>query len=254
MDFIRQIELLDPKQIENKSITLVGAGATGSYVALQLAQLGWGDSVRGQGVLKVFDADVIEEHNLCNQAYEIAQIGKPKVEALQELIKRKCGFDIEVYNEMVTEETDPALVQSNYVFILTDTMSSRKEIFDKFLRFSFKTDLVIETRLGLRDGRIYAFSPHSSDQRDEWEKTLYSDEEAETSACGASSSIVPSVVFLASLAVQRVLHHFDAEHGNENLKRMGSKNPFWNEIQYSLFPESFYLKQFGEKEVPIMTT
>jgi len=94
MDFIRQIELLDPKQIENKSITLVGAGATGSYVALQLAQLGWGDSVRGQGVLKVFDADVIEEHNLCNQAYEIAQIGKPKVEALQELIKRKCGLFI----------------------------------------------------------------------------------------------------------------------------------------------------------------
>ncbi|MCX6666291.1 MAG: hypothetical protein NT038_09620 [Euryarchaeota archaeon] len=40
MDYTRQIGLLDPKQIKNKSITLIGVGATGSYVALLLAQMG----------------------------------------------------------------------------------------------------------------------------------------------------------------------------------------------------------------------
>jgi len=251
MEYLRQLALLDPKEIGDKSITLVGAGATGSYVALQLAQMGWGDSLRGQGKLRVFDGDIIEEHNICNQAYELSQIGKPKVEALNELIKRKCGFEIDVHNEMVTDETDPSLIQSTYVFLLTDTMASRKEIFDRFLKFSFNTDFVIETRLGLRDGRIYAFSPHSLDHREEWMSTLYSDEDAEASACGASSSIVTSVVFLASLSVQRVLHHFDANHGGENIKKMGNQSPIWNEVQYSLFPESFYLKQFGKE--PILT-
>ena len=136
MDYLRQLNLLDPSQIGKKTITLVGCGATGSYVALALAQMGWGDQHRGQGILRVFDGDVIEEHNICNQVFEPSQIGKQKVEALKEIILRKCGFEIETYNEMVTEKTDSKLLQSNYVFLLTDTMKSRKEIFEKFLQFS----------------------------------------------------------------------------------------------------------------------
>ena len=250
MDYLRQLNLLDPRQIGKKSITLVGCGATGSYVALALAQLGWGDLARGQGKLIVFDGDKVEDHNLCNQAFEISHVGKPKVEALKEIILRKCGFNIETYNEMVDENTDKKLIQSNYVFLLTDTMKSRGEIFDKFLQYSFKTDLVIETRMGLRDGRVYAFNPNSLDQKEEWMNTLYSDEKAETSRCGASASIITTVMYLAAVASQRVVQHFNREYGqNEMEEKKDEEFPMWNEVQFSLYPENYYLRIFGQEPI-----
>ena len=248
MEYTRQLELLDPKQIGNKSITLVGSGATGSYVALALAQLGWGDIRRGQGTLRVFDGDIVKEHNLSNQIFEISHIGKSKAESLKEIIKRKCGFEIETYNQMVDDSVDPKLIRSTYVFLLTDTMSSRKEIFNKFLEYSFNTDLVIETRMGLKEGRVYAFDPNSLDQKDAWRSTLYDDGEAETSSCGASQSIITTVMFLAAMAAQRVVQHFNYKYGNDNL---GNGLNMWYEVQFGLYPEFYYLARFGDE--PIIT-
>jgi hypothetical protein len=249
MDYLRQLRLLDPSSIGNKSVTIIGAGATGSFVALALAQLGWGDSKRGQGKMIVFDGDVVERHNLANQAYELSHIGKPKVEALAEMIKRKCGAEIEIHNCMVDDKTDSGLIQSNYVFLLTDTMSSRKSIFEKHLKFPFKTDLLIETRMGLRDGRVYAFNPNSVDETKCWTDTLYSDADAEVSACGASESIITTVMFIASLATQRLVHHFNTRYGSDSLSVNGSGNKAWNEVHFSLYPETFYLRVFGEEPV-----
>ncbi len=247
MDYTRQLQLLDPQQIGKKSISLVGVGATGSYVALQLAQLGWGNAPQRQGTLKVFDGDKVEEHNLANQVYESEHVGKPKVEALKEIVLRKCGFEIETHDEMVTDQES---VKSTYVLLLTDTMASRREIFENCLRFSFDTDLIIETRMGLRDGRVYAFSPHNQEHVDAWKATLYSDDEAETSLCGASSSIITTVNFLASLAAGRIVQHFNTRYGADSLKNgEGDASPLWNEVHFSLYPETFFMKRFGEEPV-----
>ena len=248
MDYSRQLGLIDPGKIINKSISLVGVGATGSYVALQLAQLGWGNASKGQGVLRVFDHDVVEGHNLANQIYEKEHIGMAKVEALKGIILRKCGFEIEAHNEMVTDQQS---VQSTYVFLLTDTMASRKEIFEKCLRRSIRTDLVVETRMGLRGGRVYAFNPNNPDQREEWLNTLYDDDVAEASRCGASASIITTVMFLASMAAGRAVHHFNTTYGSDTLTEEGqtSAPKLWNEVQFTLYPESFYMRRFGEEAV-----
>lgn len=211
--------------------------------------MGWGNKSQGQGVMKVFDGDVVEEHNLCNQAFEKSHIGKPKVEALKELILRKCGFEIDVYNEMVDDNTRTSLLQSDYVFVLTDTMSSRKSIFEKHFKHPFGTSLIIETRMGLRDGRIYAFNPNNSAHVEEWKETLYSDDVAETSACGSSQSVVSTVMFLASYAVGRVIQHFNHFYGDDNIKNKNDEYWQWNESQFSLYPESFYLRCFGESPI-----
>jgi molybdopterin/thiamine biosynthesis adenylyltransferase len=252
MDYSRQISLLDPKQIKNKSITLIGVGATGSYVALLLAQMGWGDTSQGQGVLRVFDGDKVEEHNLANQIYEPNHIGKPKVEALKEIILRKTGFEIEAYNEMVDDKTESSLIRSTYVFLLTDTMTSRKTIFERHLKFPFDTDLLIETRMGIREGRIYSFNPNNSSHNEEWQKTLYSDNVAEASACGGSQSIVTTVGFLSSLAVGRVIQNFNMKYGSDNIRQSGQAYRQWNEVHFSLYPETFYLRCFGEDAVCAM--
>ena len=103
--------------------------------------------------------------------------------------------------------------------------------------------------MGLRDGRIYAFNPNSLDQKEEWLKTLYSDDEAETSRCGASASIVTTVMYLASLASQRIVQHFNREYGQPGEEDDIEHLPMWNEVQFSLYPESYYLRIFGEEPI-----
>lgn len=250
IDYLRQLDLLDPRQIGNRSVTLIGAGATGSHIAWYLAQLGWGDTNQGAGTLKVFDHDKVESHNLANQIYEPEHIGMPKVEALKKMIIRKFGFEILAKPELVSSQR--ADVSATYVFLLTDTMSSREEIFEKCLRFSFSTDLVIETRMGLRDGRIYAFNPNDPTHVDEWKKTLYKDDEAQVSRCGASASIISTVTFLSSLAVGRLVQHFNCNYGNDTLRNEGSPMKMWNELHFSLYPESMMLRQFGVQAEPII--
>ncbi len=250
IDFLRQLDLLDPKQIGNRSATLIGAGATGSHIAWYLAQLGWGDASQGCGTMKVFDDDNVEDHNLANQIFEPEHVGMPKVEALKKMIIRKFGFEIDARNERVTDQRND--IAAKYIFLLTDTMSSREEIFNKCLHFQFGTDLVIETRMGLRDGRIYAFNPNDPEHVDEWKKTLYKDDEAEASRCGASASIISTVAFLSSLAVCRLVQHFNCNYGNDSLREEGQLMKLWNEVHFSLYPEAMMLRRFGEAVEPII--
>ena len=241
-DYSRQMGLLDPKTIGKRSISLVGVGATGSHVAVLLAQMGWGNTPDGQGILKVFDHDIVEAHNLSNQIYEPKHIGMPKVVALNDIIKNRFGFEIEIHNEKVVDQKS---AQATYVFLLTDTMSSRGEIFDKVLKYSINTEMVVETRMGLDVGRIYAFNPMFRDAVDEWKNTLYSDKDAEVSHCGASQSVACTAIFLSSLAVSRVINHFR----DSTMKVPSDKAKMWNELQFSLYPESFYLRRFGQDPV-----
>ena len=234
IDYLRQLAVFNPKNFEKKSVTVVGAGATGSCVALMLAQMGIKN-------LTVWDHDEVEEHNLPNQMFFLSHIGKPKVEALKEVVKLKCGFDIETHKEKVVDQK----ITSNYIFILTDTMSSRKEIFQNCIKGkSFNTDLVIETRMDADNGRIYAFNPNSPSHVKEWEATLYEDKEASESVCGASISIIPTVSALASMAVWKLIHHFDVEYGPNNTKKNNKEEELHNECIFQLGPEDILTRRF----------
>lgn len=235
IDYLRQLAIFNPSDFGNRSVTIIGAGATGSYVAFLLAQM-------GIKKISIYDFDVVEEHNLPNQMYFIKHIGMVKVDALKELIKEKCGFDIEVHNERVVNQD---IKPGTYVFILTDTMSSRKEIFENCIKGrALNTDLIIETRMDADNGRIYAFNPNSPKQVKEWQATLYSDEEATTSLCGATISIAPTVSLLSSMAVWKLLHHFDVVHGPNNTKKKGKEETPYNEVVFQMGPEEINTRRF----------
>jgi hypothetical protein len=199
-NFSRQLGVFKPLLFK-KSVDVIGAGATGSHVAYTLAKMGVRD-------LTVFDFDVIEDHNLPNQLYRPCDVGKPKVEALAHLMKEFADLDIKAVNAKVEEGFPYA--PGNIVFLLTDTMSSRREIFNSFLRLNFNVKLVIETRMGADNGRVYSFCPTNIKQVEEWEKTLYADDVAETSLCGSSTSVAATAINLATLAVwQMLIHNMD---------------------------------------------
>lgn len=69
-------------QLAGKSVAIVGLGSGGSFVALALAMSGVGRFV-------LIDDDLIEAANIVRHAADLRYVGKPKVEAVADLIKQR---------------------------------------------------------------------------------------------------------------------------------------------------------------------
>lgn len=69
----------DQAALQSCHANVVGAGALGSILAISLARLGVGE-------LTIIDPDVLEPHNLENQAYTRSHLGSTKVSALADII------------------------------------------------------------------------------------------------------------------------------------------------------------------------
>ncbi len=84
MNFHRQLDVLDVPRLARTPITVIGAGAVGSFTVLALAKC-------GAECITVYDDDTVESHNLPNQWYRLTDLGRPKVEALRELVREMTG-------------------------------------------------------------------------------------------------------------------------------------------------------------------
>ena len=193
-DYSRQVNILNPEEFK-LPIHIIGAGATGSWVAFSLAKMGLSN-------ITVYDFDEIGMHNLPNQMFNLVQIGKNKAMAIKANIKSYTGINIKARN-MKVEGNIPL---QGIVFLLTDTMKSRKDIYYKSIKNNPMVDLLIETRMDLRGGRIYAINPKDRLQTKIYEETLYDDSEAEISACGVSQTVLPSALAMTSHAIWTLLN------------------------------------------------
>ena len=72
--FLRQRGLVSTESLSKTAVTIIGVGAIGRQVALQLAAL---------GVMKIqlIDFDDVEPHNVTNQGYRMSEVGQAKVSA-----------------------------------------------------------------------------------------------------------------------------------------------------------------------------
>src|SRR4051794_25909755 len=70
--FLRQAELVPRDKLVGLDVTIVGVGAIGRQVALQLASL-------GVKALRLVDFDRVETTNVTTQGYRSADLGMPKV-------------------------------------------------------------------------------------------------------------------------------------------------------------------------------
>lgn len=198
VDYWRQLDLFAPDKFTDE-IHVIGVGATGSYVVYLLAKM-------GIKKIHVYDFDDVEEHNLPNQLYRLKDVGRSKVEALREIILEATGTDIIIHNEAVTGSTK----LKGIVFLLVDSMDVRRDIWVGALKFKLAVKLMIETRMAIDNGRIYAIMPSSPKDIRLWESTLYSDDEAEESPC-TNRSISPTVAYIASIAVWKLIKWFNGE-------------------------------------------
>jgi len=196
LNCIRHLDVFEPSTFD-KRIDVIGCGAVGSRVMMALAKL-------GIDKLRAFDMDKVESHNIPNQIYGLQDVGEYKVEALQQIVERTTGARIEAHNIEVDGQGDPL---GPIVFLLTDTMSSRKEIFNKALRNKLNVELVCEGRMGTDICRSYCFDPRDPAEVKGWEDTLCDDEEVieEGSACGTTISVGPTAEILSGMAVWQMM-------------------------------------------------
>jgi hypothetical protein len=164
INIMRHEAVFNPKD-HPYTVHIIGAGATGSHVFAALVNLGVTN-------ISVYDYDDVEEHNLANQIYTGSDVGKPKVEGCREYVKHKLGLeeapdDMRFINDKVTPIT---LATRDYckggiVFLLTDTMDSRRSIFSQLTRHHDEANadgavmrtlaaLIIETRMASTHGAV----------------------------------------------------------------------------------------------------
>lgn len=198
-DYSRQVNILNPEEFNTK-INIIGAGATGSWVAFSLAKMGLSN-------LHIYDFDEVGMHNLPNQMFGVRDIDRNKALSIRNIIKLFTGFTVNARNEKV----DGSVPLQGIVFMLTDTMKSRKDIYNRAIKNNPSIDLLIETRMDLRGGRIYVVDPKDREQTKMYEQTFYSDDEAEVSACGVSQTVLPSALAITSHAIWKLLNYINGE-------------------------------------------
>lgn len=193
LNVARHYELFDPYKF-NTPVTVIGAGATGSWLVMMLAKLGITD-------ITVYDFDKVEEHNVPNQLFGLGEIGYPKVEALFKQVADTTGTQIAIKGEAFQRQR-----LGGIVFIMVDSMRTRKAIWETSIKYQTAVKHMIEPRMGMDIGRIYNVDPMNPSHIKRYEATLYSDEEAqELSACGNSMSVVTSAVTTAAWCVRQLI-------------------------------------------------
>ena len=183
---------------DHPPIHIIGVGATGSHIWDSLASLGYQD-------MTCYDFDAVEEHNLNNQTYLDKHVGIQKIEALKDLTLMKHP-SIE-YNYVNTKVTPADVKNMEGIIILSvDTMSARKEL-GEAIRDNRNVIFFSESRIASRHCNVYNFPNAAYLDWAEWFSTLMDDDDSrlETSACGGSISVKPTIMMAAAYVTWGVL-------------------------------------------------
>jgi hypothetical protein len=186
--FIRQQDLVPSQALERITATVIGVGAIGRQVALQLAALG----VRR---LQLIDFDLVEETNVTTQGYFASDIASPKVAASAAVV-RQIDPTIEV--STITDRYRVTHPVGEAVFCCVDSITTRAAIW----RSVNKTcDFWADGRMLGEVIRVLAVTPDTG--REHYPTTLFAASEVQPGRCTARGAI-----FTANLAAGMVLHQF----------------------------------------------
>jgi len=183
MIYSRQEGILNMKKVKNLDVTIIGAGATGSFSALGIAKMGVGN-------ITVFDEDGISEHNLPNQFYRKQDLLQFKVDALASILSDFSDSIIQIKTEFYESQK-----LSELVIVCTDSISSRKIVWEQFLKQP-QTKYYIDSRMGGEMAHLFVIKEKSKKLIDFYNKSL--EVTPEELPCSARS-IIYCVMMIASI-------------------------------------------------------
>lgn len=186
--FVRQQELVPAERLADLKVTVIGVGAIGRQVALQLAAIG----VRK---LQLVDFDRVDHTNVTTQGYLAADVGKLKVEATSDAIAQ---LDRSIEIEVVNDRYRPQLPTGAAVFCCVDSIDARAAIWRAVKR---KAGFWADGRMLGEVIRILVASDDTG--RRHYPTTLFAASEAQPGRCTARSTI-----YTANIAAGLMVHQF----------------------------------------------
>lgn len=196
MDLSKSFEFFDPMKCKDR-IHIIGCGSIGSTVAELLARF-------GLTKISLYDFDLVEPHNVVNQIYTRKYIGKPKVEALKEILEDiNEEMQVKLYPKGWTDQP-----LDGYVFLAVDNIETRKKIAEANKYNSF-VKAMFDFRTGLTDGQHYAADWNDLKSKKAFIDTMnfkHSDVQDVRSACNVSLCVAPTVRLTALVGVTNFIN------------------------------------------------
>jgi len=186
--FDRQEDLVPQDRLCRLTASVIGVGAVGRQVALQLAAM-------GARRLQLVDFDSIELSNVTTQGYPASDVGRTKVDATAEAVRR---IDPSIEVDLVCDRYRPKLQVGAAVFACVDSITARAAIWRsagppcQFWANGRMLGEVIRV-LAVADGV----------GRDHYPTTLFRQSEAQPGRCTAHGTI-----YAAGIAAGLMLHQF----------------------------------------------
>ena len=187
------------EKLKSLGITVVGAGAIGSWLMPALAKVGC-ENVR------FIDFDIVEEVNMANQLYGEEHINTLKVDALEMLAgdyKTAKGYTFQ--NEEVTEENVDEFM-TEIVIAAVDSIAVRKILWEA-CQDEVSTKLYLDCRIGRYNAQGYSVRPHEMLEVDYFEEHhIFPPNEAAEIPCTEKTIIFPCMWCAAFLCSEVVAY------------------------------------------------
>ena len=220
MNVNKHYEFFQPDMV-NAPCHIVGAGAIGSTIGHLLAKLGLTN-------IELWDGDVVESKNVANQMYRAIDVGKPKTEALKNImteINPDCEHTVKTHGWYTGEQLE------GYVFMAVDSLEIRKKIVETN-KYNLRVIAVFDFRMRLEDAQHYAADWKNIEQKDAMFASLdftqeEADEQTPMSACHETLSIFYTIMGIVGEGVNNFVQFCKDK---STLKKMILYDAHWHAI------------------------
>lgn len=186
--YSRQTDIVPRDRILDCKATVIGVGAIGRQVAIQLTAI-------GVQHLTLVDFDTVEESNLASQGYFEDDLKRPKTQATADVC-HQINPMLELYT--VEERFKRSMDVGNCIFCCVDSIDTRKHIWDAV---KDKVNFFVDGRMSAEVLRIITACDIPS--RKYYPATLFAAEEAHAGPCTAKATI-----YCANIAAGFMLTQF----------------------------------------------
>ena len=186
--FQRQSSLVPAERLSQISVTVIGVGAIGRQVALQLTAI-------GTPRIQLVDFDLVELTNITTQGYRRQDLGSAKVEATAQAIRE---LDDSVQVETVSDRFRSSINTGEAVFCCVDSISARAAIWRSISR---KCEFWTDGRMLGETIRVLTATKNSG--IDQYSETLFPQPQAQAGSCTSRST-----VYAAGIAAGLMVHQF----------------------------------------------
>jgi len=186
--YSRQADIVPRDRILDCKATVIGIGAIGRQVAIQLTAI-------GVPVLQLVDFDHVDLSNLTTQGYMHKDLKRPKVDVTAEFC-REINYDLQV--EVILDRFKRTTPVGNCVFVCVDKIDARKHIWDAV---KDKVNFFVDGRMSAEVLRVITACDEKS--REYYPQTLFTPTEAHAGPCTAKSTI-----YCANIAAGFMLAQF----------------------------------------------